>query len=134
MGTTKAGAMAEDSDFSLISVNADDEDDVVIQAGAVAPAARSVAKTENAPAAEAPAAAEAPVDEDAKRAAAEQAARARARARQKAEEDANRMITTEEDLHAPVPFASMQRTILIILAVAVILFLVYYFVAFNPAG
>lgn len=126
--------MAEDSDFSLISVDVDDEDDMVIQAGAVASKPRASTRVEEASAAETPEVAGASTDDEDQRDAAEEMAHDHARAQRMAERDMNRMVTTEEDLHAPVPYAHMQRTILIILAVVVVLFLVYYLAVVSPTG
>lgn len=134
--------MAENKDIPLVSVDADDEDDFVIQAGNV-PAAQKpstrVSAVDSADAAVASGAGadsprgdddvlEAQTQQDALRAQKLAEAQARARAR---EEDPNRMITTEEDLHAEVPFAGMQRTVLIVLGIFAVVFIIYC-VAFHP--
>ncbi len=41
---------------------------------------------------------------------------------------AEQMITTEDDLHAKMPFSGMQRAIVILLLVLVVAFVVYWFV------
>jgi hypothetical protein len=149
--------MAQDSDFSLISVDADDEDDVVIQAGArsaatpkpgtdaaVPAAARPVEEASVKPPASAPrkaAATSAPAavfdDADGELleglSDADRAEFAMAKARREARQQANRMVTTEEDLHSAVPFAHMQRTVIIAVLVAFVVFLIYWFV-FKPLG
>ena len=119
--------MAQDSDFSLISVDADDEDDVVIQAGsakrAVKPASVQVEPEAVSDSADA-SAVEAPAHD------ADHEAFERAKAKREAQRDVERLVTTEDDLKAPVPFAHMQRTIIILLVIAFALFLVYYFAVY----
>lgn len=50
----------------------------------------------------------------------------REKARRQALAEANRMITTEEDLHASVPFANMRRIIIVAAIVLIVVFLLYY--------
>lgn len=134
--------MAENKDIPLVSVDADDEDDFVIQAGNVPAAQKPSTRVSAVDSADAVVASgagadsprgdddvlEAQTQQDALRAQKLAEAQARARAR---EEDPNRMITTEEDLHAEVPFAGMQRTVLIVLGIFAVVFIIYC-VAFHP--
>ncbi len=134
--------MAENKDIPLVSVDADDEDDFVIQAGNVPAAQKPSTRVSAVDSADAAVASgvgadsprgddgvlEAQTQQDALRAQKLAEAQARARAR---EEDPNRMITTEEDLHAEVPFAGMQRTVLIVLGIFAVVFIIYC-VAFHP--
>jgi hypothetical protein len=46
-------------------------------------------------------------------------------------DDPNRMITTEEDLHAQVPFAKMKRTIMIVVLIFVVAFIVYWVITHS---
>lgn len=146
--------MANDSDFSLISVDADDEDDVVIQAGARGSRAQaSQAATANkadgersvAPAVDASAPAAGAREsahggagdaDDSALAGLSDAERAEfqmQKARREARRQASRMVTTEDDLKSDVPFAHMQRTIVIVVLALLIVFLVYWF-CFKPLG
>ena len=95
--------MPSEKDFSLISVSSDEEDDIVIQAGAVsAPASEAgVAVVEAGEAEEAP-------------------APRRAQA-------ANGMLTSEEDLNAPMPYAGMQRAIMIGFVLLLVAAVAYWF-------
>lgn len=134
--------MADDSDFSLISFDADDEDDVVIHAGA----GSAHAQPRREPASDSPARSAAVDDHPDKIAdSAEHAvlhdegidpeARAeymRHLAHKKAREE-SRLITTEEDLHARVPFARMQRVLMAIALILLVAFAVYWF-CFHPLG
>jgi len=135
--------LADDSDFSLISVDADDEDDVVIHAGTASTRTRPLkepATDASAPTAvpdEAPGvsaagpAGHAVLHDDAL----DSAARAeymRHLARKKEREE-NRLTTTEEDLHAHVPFAHMQRALIALALILLVVFAVYWF-CFHPLG
>ncbi|MCH4183898.1 MAG: hypothetical protein LKF61_00225 [Eggerthellaceae bacterium] len=46
-------------------------------------------------------------------------------------DDPNRMITTEEDLHAQVPFAKMKRTIMIVVLIFIVAFIVYWVITHS---
>ena len=139
--------MAEGTDFKFISVE-DDDEEVVIQAGITASTLTSMDSFEDAGEAGTKAEAEPAMsdpgnqfaggvcDEDditARQAKvqdpeAEQIARhERERAKRQAKAQANRMITTEEDLKAKAPFAGMRRGIII----AAILILVVAALYFN---
>ena len=150
--------MAQEKDFKIISVDAsEDQDEVVIQAGAVparsnAPQAAEAAQpaaADAAPVSQGPADAIPEQDEaDAPDAAAhadrplteaEQliadgevdeealAEYAAHKRRSQAREQDNAMLTTQDDLHAKAPFSGMQRAIVIILAVLVVAMVVYWF-------
>lgn len=45
-----------------------------------------------------------------------------------ARQEATRMITTEEDLHTAMPFARMQRIVVLVLALLIVAAVVYWFV------
>lgn len=119
--------VAEDDDFKFVSI--EDDDEVVIQAGIVSPSGDSAdaALREDADgrfSANISSAADGHVsgssdDELQFRHVAEQARRQR-------EREANRMVTTEDDLHASVPFAGMQRVIVIVCALLIAAFVAYY--------
>lgn len=50
----------------------------------------------------------------------------REKAKRQAMAEANRMVTTEEDLKSSVPFAGMQRAIIVAAIVLIIVFVAYY--------
>ena len=50
----------------------------------------------------------------------------REKARRRAMAEANRMVTTEEDLKSSVPFAGMQRAIIVAAIALIIVFVAYY--------
>lgn len=134
--------MADDSDFSFISVDADDEDDVVIHAGTAS--VRTEPRKERAVDAGTPAvesddaqgvsadATEHAVLHDGTLDPEERAEYMRHLARKKAREE-NRLMTTEEDLHAHVPFAHMQRALIALALILLVVFVAYWF-CFHPLG
>lgn len=141
--------MTEEKDFSLITVSTDEEDDIVIQAGAVG--AASEAAGEQGLAADASAEVEAPgaaavpegsavetLDgaevEDAAGGTVAGVATARAAAKREARAAQNAMLTTEEDLKAPMPFAGMQRAIVIVFLLLIVAFVAYWFLVRPSAG
>lgn len=137
--------VAEDSEFKFIQIE-DDDDEIVIQAGAassgvsvpthedaddgyladgaegdLADAARegeNFAENEGAPE-------DAPADETPEEAAMRKQFE-HERARRQATAEANRMVTTEEDLKSSVPFAGMQRAIIVAAIALIVVFVVYY--------
>ena len=129
--------VSEDSGFKFISVE-EDEDEIVIQAGV--PQGSSVpllveeAETahvesfgdilEDEEAAHDGQSFEAADEDDEE--AAERARFEREKARRQARAEANRMITTEEDLKASVPFAGMQRIIIVVAIVLIVVYVLYY--------
>lgn len=102
--------MPSEKDFSLISVSSDEEDDIVIQAGAVS---TSVQET----GAEVSGAEE---GEDFGDYEDEVPAPRKAQA-------ANDMLTSEEDLNAPMPYAGMQRAIMIGFVLLLVAAVAYWF-------
>ena len=129
--------VSEDSGFKFISVE-EDEDEIVIQAGV--PQGSSVPlPVEEAETAHAESFGDILEDEEAAHdgqsfeavdeddeEAAERARFEREKARRQARAEANRMITTEEDLKASVPFAGMQRIIIVVAIVLIVVFVLYY--------
>lgn len=151
--------MSEELEFRHISVSSDNDDEVVIQAGAVdrdegRPASETTAATE--PELSSTAVAETPsrddtafapsgtskgisahpsssvlaeaglevddISEEARKEYEEHMRRSAKRA------EASRMITTEEDLHATVPFARMQRIVMVVFALLIVAAVAYWFV------
>lgn len=136
--------MPSEKDFSLISVSSDEEDDIVIQAGAVsAPASEAgveageaddyedfgdyedevveAGATGAAGAGSDASAGDGALADDAADAATEEApAPRRAQA-------ANGMLTSEEDLNAPMPYAGMQRAIMIGFVLLLLAAVAYWF-------
>ena len=130
--------MPSEKDFSLISVSSDEEDDIVIQAGAIsAPASEAgveageaddyedevveAGATGAAGAGSDASAGDGASADDAADAAAEEApAPRRAQA-------ANGMLTSEEDLNAPMPYAGMQRAIMIGFVLLLVAAVAYWF-------
>lgn len=118
--------VTEDTGFKHISVASDSEDEIVIQAGAVTP---SVQAPEPESVQDGEFATEAMVHEkdalaglsEDERKEYEQHLRQR-----EARNQALRMETTEEDLHVKMPFAGMQRTIVIALALLAVAAIVYW--------
>ncbi|MCF0121200.1 MAG: hypothetical protein HUJ65_06135 [Oscillospiraceae bacterium] len=135
--------VADKRDFSLISLSGDgEEDDVVIQAGAVpATTQRSESPAETAE----PDSSEQPVSHERVRyrgvseetAALLDEADDEARAefarhmKEKHDREATAYETTEEDLHAKGPYQGMRSWILIAAAVFIVAFIVYWNVAFG---
>lgn len=159
--------MANEGDFTLISVSSDEDDDVVIQAGVreadqisddtcEEPMEDGGAESEtdsgsdsdpdagaaddSADALEAAVALDPEalrvkqrldeagltvedLDEEARAEYARHMARSHARAQ------AEKMLTTEEDLHTKMPFSGMQRGIVVLLLLLVVAFVVYWAVA-----
>ena len=129
IGLLKGGdVVTQDNDFKFISVE-DDDDEIVIQAGVSSSSAVvDAGDSEDAgfePEYEAEDA-EGQLAEDDGEDAAERAKFEREKARRLAMAEANRMVTTEEDLKASVPFAGMQRAIIIIAIVLIAVFIAYY--------
>ncbi len=133
--------MTQESDFKFISIE-DDDDEIVIQAG-VAPSAStngpvSPAFDDEDLAGEFDEQAEegfgswddegASVEfsEEDEADAVEREKFEREKARRKARAEANRMITTEDDLKASVPFAGMQRVIIIVAILLILVFIAYF--------
>lgn len=128
--------MADQNEFKHISVS-DEDDDLVIEAGARRGGAH--ATSDSAPRAQRPAPAAEPASSETRDEAQpaahasgfpggvapanEEEARALQEhlARKKAREAANSLVTTEEDLHSKGPFRSMQ---LVIIAIAIVLVVV----------
>lgn len=148
--------MAQEQDFSLITVDADEDDDVVIQAGAVrhsdrmdggasldgqlagdsgadaaiAAGADGVAADAAAGVAGAASVASATVADSLVDQAADEASRKeyeRHRRQSEARRNATAMLTTEEDLHVKMPFANMQRIIVALLVLLLVAAIVYWF-------
>ena len=129
--------MAPDKDFSLISVSSDEEDDIVIQAGVASATAAKVseeAAESGQPEAKgrsndigSESALEVP-DETAFEH--EDAPVAKV---QRKTASANSMLTSEDDLHAPVPYEGMQRIILIVFALLLVV-AVAYWVLIRPTS
>ena len=159
--------MANEGDFTLISVSSDEDDDVVIQAGVREadqlsddtceeptedggaesetdsgsdPDPDAGAADDSADALEAAVALDPEalrvkqrldeagltvedLDEEARAEYARHMARSHARAQ------AEKMLTTEEDLHTKMPFSGMQRGIVVLLLLLVVAFVVYWAVA-----
>ena len=129
--------VSEDSGFKFISVE-EDEDEIVIQGGV--PQGSSVPlPVEEVETAHAESFGDILEDEEAAHdgqsfeaadeddeEAAERARFEREKARRQARAEANRMITTEEDLKASVPFAGMQRIIIVVAIVLIVVFVLYY--------
>jgi len=125
--------VTQESNFKFISVE-DDEDEIVIQAGAApqATASEDVVEEgfdnvqeddldydedfED----------EAELDEEDEEDAAERARFEREKARRQARAEANRMVTTEEDLKASVPFSRMQHIIVVVAILLIVVFFLYY--------
>ena len=126
--------MAQEQDFSLISVHADEEDDIVIQAGAVdtdvdSASAEADYDVVDADVADADPASGtgAKIDEAADDAAREEYLRHQ---RKQQARRMNEMVTTEEDLHAKMPFAGMQKGIMAVLLLLIVAAVVYW-IAFR---
>ena len=112
--------MAPEKDYSLISVSSDEEDDVVIQAGFAGSASDESSSGEDT----ADEAQEGVEDTDAiqpDKEADEQVSS------KPAKRSANAMLTTEEDLKAPMPYANMQRIILGVFVLLIVAFALYWF-------
>lgn len=120
--------MAPEANFSLISVSSDEDDDVVIQAGVpggVAPG--MVGEVVSSSGAEGEVLSEGDASaNDAEELAVHASATPSARS-------ANAMLTTEEDLNAPMPFAGMQRVIMVVFLLLIVAALVYWFFI-RPLG
>ena len=135
MGGLKGGdVVTQESDFKFISVEEDD-DEIVIQAGAVPSDAEDALREpmeqpdEPDEGIEDYAGFDDALDEDSPEEdedALEREKFERAKARRQAMAEANRMVTTEEDLKASVPFAGMQRVIIIVAIVLIAVFVAYY--------
>lgn len=126
--------MAEDKRYSIISVVEDEEDDVVIQAGAVprqadASDGPSDVDGASAPVAEdgAPASGEDVAPDEASRSPEERRRLARAAARQA---ELDRLRQTEASLSAKPEQPRMRKVVLAALAVGVVVFAVCYYVFF----
>ncbi|MBQ9067483.1 MAG: hypothetical protein IJ131_00255 [Eggerthellaceae bacterium] len=128
--------MAQENDYTLISVDADEQDDVVIQAGAVkelpseqvvrpkADDASAEREGKDAPPAGGvpPAIVDQAADEEARK------EYERHMKQREARRAAQEMVTTEDDLRAKTPFAGMRMAILALFALLVCAALVYWFV------
>ena len=112
--------MAPEKDYSLISVSSDEEDDVVIQAGFAGPASGGASSDEDA-IDEAQEGAVEGSDVQQSKGADEQLGG------KPTKQSANAMLTTEEDLKAPMPYANMQRIILGVFALLIVAFVLYWF-------
>ena len=135
--------MADDQDFSLLTVSGDnEEDDVVIQAGVVSqPAEQAKEPVEDRTAVldqadvSAKSARYKGVSEETAALLDEADDEARAEfarhMKDKHEREATAYVTTEEDLHAKGPYRNMRIWILIAAALFVIAFIVYWNVSFG---
>ena len=136
--------MAQDKDYSLITVNADEEDDIVIEAGVTAPVpapasalvspdgggvggsmAPDVGQAQGGLAPEGGQSQEASAAPEGD--AAPTAPAATLHGDREAPRVASGMITTEEDLRAKMPFANMQRVIVALLVALMVVAGVYWF-------
>lgn len=125
--------MATHKDFSLISVASDEDDDVVIQAGVLS----GVGGTNGAGEAGALSGA---MREDVAphEVASDEAARDEGVLNEVASGEAvhptgTQMLTTEEDLRAPMPFANMQRIIMVVFILLIVAAAIYWFFI-RPLG
>lgn len=110
--------MADNNTFSLITVDAEEEDDLVIQAGAQG-ALQAETDAEALDSVKVEADVEVGLEADAEVNETPQAQRVKPK-------DVNAMITTEEDLRAKGPFVGMQRTILVVFVLLLVAFLAYW--------
>lgn len=138
--------MAEDNEFKFIQI--EDDDEIVIQAGAASSgvavrtpedagiddeyladeseegSAYAMRESEDFAENE-DASGDASADETSEEAA-DRKRFEREKARRRALAEANRMVTTEEDLKSSVPFAGMQRAIIIAAIALIVVFVAYY--------
>ena len=129
--------MAQDKDFSIITVIPDEEDDIVIEAGAGAGAQKAPAEIDNPAAFTADAPSEAAESEVTTFAGTDEFEDAAIDAELDAEPqriNPNAMLTTEEDLHAKGPYVGMQRAILILFIALVVVSIAYWFFIRPTAG
>ena len=98
--------MAPEKDYTLISVSSDEEDDIVIQAGAT-----NVAVSQDAEEGVEDVQHEVVQDVQTQR---------------KEATPTNSMLTSEDDLHAPMPYAGMQRIIFAVFALLLIAAVAYW--------
>ena len=137
-GRKAVAYVSEDNGFKFISVE-EDEDEIVIQAG-MPQAAPDQPDVEGYASDVMPLSDDEvsfdedesdessfyDVEEEDDEDAVERAKFEREKARRQARAEANRMITTEEDLHASVPFAGMQRVIIVVAIILIVVFVLYY--------
>ncbi len=123
--------MTPEKEYSLISVSSNEEDDIVIQAGAVGEAAgrESDVSSEDGQAEvesqEGHYGSEGTIGE-ADDAAHERETDQSAKAQSKVAASANTMLTSEDDLRAPMPYEGMQRIILLVFALLLVVAVVYW--------
>ena len=98
--------MAPEKDYTLISVSSDEEDDIVIQAGAT-----NVAVSQDAEEGVEDVQHEVVQDVQTQR---------------KEATPTNSMLTSEDDLRTPMPYEGMQRIILLVFALLLVVAVVYW--------
>lgn len=116
--------MAAQTDFSLITVSSDEDDDVVIQAGVSSGSGGAIEAAPD----------EVGIDQAARGAATPREAALDAAVLDEVVRPVDKgMLTTEEDLRAPMPFAGMQRIIMAVFLLLILAAVVYWFFI-RPLG